>query len=480
MLSAAAPLASTAGGTSTGWAVTGVTQIPLAFVVTAVLLLVFVVGYTAMSRHVTSAGALYTYVARGLGPVTGISAAFVALVSYAAMQIGLFGGIGAVAASFFNPRLGSLPMAGHPPWWVYGAPAWVLVLIFGRLRVDFNSRVLGVLMGAECLVMIIFDAIMLAHPHGGHLSTDTLAPSGLAKPAISVAVVIAFTSFVGVEDTTNYSEESRPGTLGKAMRVSILVGACIYALSAWSMSVATGPDQVVGEARQQGSELMFNLVGASVGTTMVDVGHLLFLTSLFASCLSFHNTVSRYLFAMGREGVLPRALGITSRRTGTPKNASLCQSGIAAVVLVVAAVSGWDPMVQMFFWMGTLAGVGVAVLMCLASIAVLGFFARDPHGEPLTHRVVFPALAALALGAVVVLTLDHYAILLGVTPGAPVARLLPGVLVLAAAVGLIRGAHLYVRRDRPDAAYHHVGLGYEIADRPTTHHPVPPTTPEGK
>ncbi len=454
VLGAAAPLASTAGGASTGWAVTGVTQIPLAFVVTAVLLLVFIVGYAAMSPHVTSAGAIYTYVSRGLGRIPGVGAAFVALVSYSAMQVGLFGGTGAVADGFLGPRL------GNPPWWTYSAVAWVLVLILGRLRVDFNGRVLGTLMAAECLIMIVYDAVMLAHPHDGQLSTATLAPSGLANPAVSVAVVIAFTSFVGVEDTTNYSEESRPGTIGRAMRVSVVLGTAVYALSAWAISVATGPDHVVDDAREQGAELMFTLVGSSLGSTMItDVGRLLFVTSLFASCLAFHNTVARYLFALGREGVLPRALSVTSGRTGAPANASLCQSAISATVLLVAVAFGWDPLVQMFFWMGTLAGVGVAVLMCLASVAVLGFFARDPHGEPFARRVVFPALSAVSLGAVVVLTLDHYATLLGVEPGAPAARLLPGVLVLAALLGLARGVHLYLGRDRPGAAYHRIGLG---------------------
>jgi amino acid transporter len=276
--------------------------------------------------------------------------------------------------------------------------------------------------------------------------------------------VIYFTSFVGVEDTTNYGEESRPGTIGRAMVISVLVGVAIYALSAWAMSVATGPGRVVGAARAQGSELMFNLAGGFVGGWLVDVGHVLFLTSLFASALSFHNTTARYLFALGREGVLPRSLGLTSYRTGSPKNASMTQSAAAAVIIVAAAVLGWDPMVNMFFWLGTLAGLGVIVLMTLASVAVIGFFGRDRHGEHLTRRVVFPALAALSLGAVAVLILVHYATLLGAKPGDPISWQLPLLLLVAFLVGLARAGYLYRRRRN---VFDRIGLGAEVDGRTT-------------
>ena len=46
-----------------------------------------------------------------------------------------------------------------------------------------------------------------------------------------------------------------------------------------------------------------------LGAFWGDSASLLFATSLFAALLSFHNAVSRYTFALGREGVLPRRSG---------------------------------------------------------------------------------------------------------------------------------------------------------------------------
>jgi amino acid transporter len=99
VLAAAAPLTVVAGGATTGWAVTGVIGIPISYLAVGVVLAVFSVGYTAMSRKIVNAGAFYSYIAQGLGRVPGVGAAFLALYSYNLMQIGLYGGFGVVAAA---------------------------------------------------------------------------------------------------------------------------------------------------------------------------------------------------------------------------------------------------------------------------------------------------------------------------------------------------------------------------------------------
>ncbi len=191
------------------------------------------------------------------------------------------------------------------------------------------------------------------------------------------------------------------------------------------MTVATGPDNVVAASREQGPELIFNLANTHLGQTVVDIGHALFVTSIVAAMISFHNTTSRYMFALGRERVLPAALGRTSRRSGAPRNASLLQSFIGIAVIVIYAVAGWDPLVQLFFWGGTSGALGVLVLIASTSIAVIVFFAKNPSGESLWHRVIAPAIATVALLAIVYLALDNFATLLGVAPDHVLAWLIP-------------------------------------------------------
>ena len=85
---------------------------PGAFVIAAVVLMIFAVGYVAMSRHVTNAGAFYAYVTLGLGRIAGLGSAFLAIFAYNAIQAGLYGGFGYYAAELINPRLGV-----DVPWW---------------------------------------------------------------------------------------------------------------------------------------------------------------------------------------------------------------------------------------------------------------------------------------------------------------------------------------------------------------------------
>src|SRR2546425_8098942 len=99
-MSGVAPLTVAAGVITTADAVTGMTAIPAAFIAVALVLGLFSVGYVAMSRHITNAGAFYAFVARGLGRPTGVAAALVALVSYNLLQVGLYGAFGPGAASY--------------------------------------------------------------------------------------------------------------------------------------------------------------------------------------------------------------------------------------------------------------------------------------------------------------------------------------------------------------------------------------------
>ena len=63
-VAAAAPLTALGGGVTTTFAVTGVLGVPLSFILVGLALAFFAVGYAAMSRFVSNAGAFYTYVAQ--------------------------------------------------------------------------------------------------------------------------------------------------------------------------------------------------------------------------------------------------------------------------------------------------------------------------------------------------------------------------------------------------------------------------------
>src|SRR5262245_57700792 len=86
VLSGVAPLTVAAGVIPTAYQVTGLTAIPAAFMIVAVILAIFAAGYVAMARTICNAGACYAFIARGLGRPAGVAAALVALLAYSCLQ----------------------------------------------------------------------------------------------------------------------------------------------------------------------------------------------------------------------------------------------------------------------------------------------------------------------------------------------------------------------------------------------------------
>jgi amino acid transporter len=459
-LTAAAPLLVIAGLVTTGWAVTGVTGIPAGFIALAIVFAVFAVGYLAMARRIVNAGALYTYVAAGLGRPAGVATASVTLLAYSAMQVGLYGAIGPVASDLLKAELG-----WNLKWWMCSLIAWALVALLGVLRVDLNSKVLAVLLTAEVLLVIIVAIVGLAHPAGGHMTVDTLLPSNLFKAGSVVALAIAVTGFIGFEQAPVYAEESKNPrrTVPIATYVSLGLMLVIYTGASWAMSVTAGPDKIVDDAQQHPTDLLFWLAAPHLGDRIQTIGGILFISSMFAGLIAYHNAVARYAFALGRENVMWRGLGRTSLRTSAPITASIMQSVTGLLVIAVYAVAGWDPMVKLFFWGGTFGALGILMALTATSAAVIAYFSRvaNDSDASLWERLIAPAIATVALGVVVFWTLDNYATLLAVEPGNTWAWALPTTYLIVAIGGFVWAFYLASTRRE---AYDRIGRGVTSTD----------------
>ena len=187
---------------------------------------------------------------------------------------------------------------------------------------------------------------------------------------------------------------------------------------------------------------------------------LLFATSLFAALLSFHNAVARYMFAIGREGVIPSVFGRVHPRTGAPWIASLSQSVLALLIVGIFAIAGADPVLQLFTWLTNMGALGVLLLMAVTSFAVVGYFRRYPEQElGRWASTIAPAVAGVLLLIVLVLGVANFNVLITGSTEAPtntMAIVLPVILFGGGIVGLIVGAVLKSRR--PDV-YQRVGKG---------------------
>jgi amino acid transporter len=161
----------------------------------------------------------------------------------------------------------------------------------------------------------------------------------------------------------------------------------------------------------------FDLILAAygpAGPALADVANLLLVSSVFAALASFHTIVTRYLYAAGRDHVLPAALGRVDRHTCSPANASHLLSGTAVVVIGGFALVGGDPFAGLFAWGSYIAAVGVLALMIGSAVAVVGYFARHEHERPAVWVwAVAPILSAALMAGLWLLILTNSETMIG-------------------------------------------------------------------
>src|ERR1700727_2759098 len=213
---------------------------PAASIVAAVVLVLFSVGYVAMPRKKTATGGFYSYISHGLGREIGFGAGFGSLVAYGVFEASLAGGF----AYFANLKLASLGV--HVGWAPLALGMVVVIGVLTYFDVSFSAKILAVGLITEVLILLFFDAMLLAR---GHIYWSALNPgeafkSFSASPgkgiaaggAIGIGLFFAFWSWVGFEMAPNYGEESRnpKRNVPRALYISVIGLGIFYIITSWA------------------------------------------------------------------------------------------------------------------------------------------------------------------------------------------------------------------------------------------------------
>ena len=204
VLAAAAPLAVVAANVPVMLMLSSSTAIPLFFLIAAGALILFAVGFTLMSKFVRNAGAFYTYVQEGLGRRMGIGAAMLALVSYTMLVVGESAYVGAASANLIRHFLDR-----DTPWWLWALAALLIIAFLGYRDIDLSSKVLGVLLTAETLIVIVFSVAIFARGGDAGLHLDIFAPRALLNGSPAIGLMFAILSFIGFEATAVFRSEAK-------------------------------------------------------------------------------------------------------------------------------------------------------------------------------------------------------------------------------------------------------------------------------
>lgn len=377
---------------------------PAGFLIATLVLSIFSVGFVAISRHITTAGAFYGFISRGLGRVIGLGSGLLITMSYMVFEAVMVALFGVFAKETVAAQLGI-----DAPWWVYGFFLVAVIGILTYFEIEFTAKVLGIALVAEILILGgIAVAVLL---NGGGPDGIPMAPlnpaEAFAGPSVGLGLFFAFWCWVGFESTALYGEESKNPrrTIPIATFIVVIGVGLFYAFVSWMIMSGNGIEQSIALAGSSDPfETVFAPAREYLGDWAVVIFRWLLLTGTFACGMAFHNCAARYLYALGRERILPGALSRTHPRHGSPWSASLFQSAAVVVITVCFLISGLDPYVGQYTLMAILGTMGILVIQTICSIAVIAFFWRNPDKRPnILVWLVAPAIGAAAMVGVVLL-----------------------------------------------------------------------------
>ena len=410
VIAAAAPLTAIGGALPVMIAIGNGPGAPAAFVIAALVLLVFSVGYSAMSHVVTDTGAFYAYVTRGLGKSVGVGGAGLALLAYTTIQAAIYGLAAAtvqdLVVSYGGPDL---------PWWVWAFGLMAIVGVLGYRSIDLGAKVLGVLLVLEIGVIVALSVAVFAHGGAHGIDATSFMPTTFFEGSPGIALMFAIGSFVGFEATAIYGEEAKnpKRTVPIATYVAVITIGVLYAVASWAVVLAFGSDNVAAAANEDTAGLVFTAAATYLGPIAAGAMAVMLVTSLFAALLAFHSAISRYVFALARQGYMPRRLANVHAKHGSPSAGSLFQSVTAALLVGGFAIAGADPVLQLFTWMSGMAIVSILALMVLTSVAIIVYFRRTSADTRLWHTRIAPVLGSIGLIAITALVIDNFTTLIG-------------------------------------------------------------------
>jgi amino acid transporter len=373
--------------------------VPAAFLLATVVLTIFSVAYAAMASKVSSVGGFYSFISLGLGRDVGMAAGIASLASYSVFEASLTGLFAFFGNSWIQSHFGI-----NVPWIYLSLFMIALASVLAYQDVQISVKVLGVALILEVVMLLIFDlGIFLARGSSAfnpealnvlHVMTPVAAQKvgtvDIAAGAAAVGVFMAFWSWVGFEMAPNYAEESRDPKriIPRSLYYSVIGLGVFYIITSWcAISAFPTEGDMLAKAVGDSGNFFLGPIEQYVGGWAKEVMSILILTSSFACGMAFHNTAARYMYSLGREGVLPGFLGKTHPTHKSPHVASVIQTVLAAVWVGLFAYfwgtndANAQAYVGVYTMLAILGTMLLLILQAVVSIAIIVYFRANHPGE---------------------------------------------------------------------------------------------------
>jgi amino acid transporter len=365
---------------------------PLSVVIAFAVVLVIMNAVYRFSRRISHAGSFFAFVRDALGVRAGFVAGWLFLAFYPVL-------VGLDMILFGATLNGIIVEHGGPniPWWVLMLVG--LALIWGiavvGIRLSVRSDLALLTFEFAVLLALAFTILAKGAPGGdwhAHVFNPGAGPSGFGGVVLgTVFAVLAFTGFEAPAYLGEEAAKPRRTVPAAILLTTVLIGV-VYVFFFYVTTVGYGLANI---GRLPADPAPWDTLGrhywGSGPTILVDIASVV---ALIAGGLAAQNGAARMVYALGRDALLPRALGHTLRRFGTPA-AALTVMLVGSVAMGLGFGFGFQPLpaFSLLSLIVTLCALGV---YALAQVALARYFWRLGKFNPLWHGIL-PTAAVAAI-----------------------------------------------------------------------------------
>lgn len=362
-------------------AVTTAGHVPTAYIVTLIAMLFTAFSYAALVRVIPRAGSAYTYARKAFGGGVGFLTGWSLMLDYLLLPLINYVLIGIYLNTQFP-----------------GIPGWVFALIGVVMITGLNVVGVVVLRNANLVLVslqLVFAAVFVVVATGYVVANPTesmlqpLFDAGLNLPGLLSGAAILALSFLGFDAISTLSEEARhpARTVPRAIILTTVIGGLIFIVISYVSTLI-----IPNVADIENPDAAANQIMQMAGGRWLEVFFLVaYIAGCIAAALASQASVARILFAMGRDGVLPRRIfGVISERFRTPIGASL----FVGVVSLAALFADLNTV-------ASLISFGALVAFSLVNLSVIKYFLIDEKRRgagAMTRYGVLPGLGFLLTG----------------------------------------------------------------------------------
>jgi amino acid transporter len=399
---------------------------PLAYALAAIGAL-FIGGVVSeFGKSMSSAGSLYTYTSAGWSKTAGFVVGWMYSLALILLGAAVLAGFGFFMTQFVQSLTDS---TSQVPWqWFFfaglvfvAAMSLFDVRISTRAQLGFTAISVAIMVIAALWVIgrgtpavSVLDGKTAVAQVGKSIDLGAFWPSAAGIPWSGVLLGFAFgiLSFTGFEGGAVLAEETDnpKHNIPRAVIGSVVVAGLFYLIITYATSIGFGVRQAAVDwpTSAVGLVAVASPISKGLGTLVLFA----VAVSALLCALGVLTASSRFLFAMGREGVLPRTLGKTHARFRTPWIAIIgtlvvwvvLTFGLIAMTslgtqsaLAVGVPSESRGGLYVFAYLATLATPAVMLAYLLLGVAGFRKGATDSNGRLQITGVLAALTGALAV-----------------------------------------------------------------------------------